>query len=70
LKTVKLRATSRNKFRCGVHARTSPGVSIKQCFPNCGKRTIGDPRKGFKGQAAENENVKIVPEFYLLSDEL
>jgi hypothetical protein len=41
-----------------------------QCFPKCGTRTIGGTQLDFKGYAAEKKLFKIVPEFYLLSDEL
>jgi hypothetical protein len=36
----------------------------------CGTRTTGGTRKDFKGYAAENKLLRIVPEFYLMSDEL
>jgi hypothetical protein len=43
---------------------------IQGIFPKCGMRTTNGTRKDLKRLAAENKLLKIVPEFYLLSDEL
>jgi hypothetical protein len=49
---------------------TEVNVNVAQCFPKCGTRTTSGTRKDFKGYAAENKLLKIVPEFSMLSDEL
>jgi hypothetical protein len=45
-------------------------IPLMQCFPKCNRRTTGGTRKDFKGYVAENKLLKIIPEFYLLSDKL
>jgi heterodisulfide reductase subunit C len=43
---------------------------IEQCFSKCGTCTTSGTQEDFKGYATENKLLKIVPETYLLSDEL